>query len=140
MTDKLRISLAQINLTVGDVEGNTRRIVDDIRRAREEQSADLVVFPELALCGYPPEDLLFHAGLHQRVDDALRLLQTEAQGIAVLVGFPEYDGDAIYNAAAWLENGAQQGVYRKRCLPNYGVFDEARYFTPGDGVLVSHAR
>ncbi len=136
MTDKLRISLAQINLTVGDVEGNTRRIVDDIRRAREEQSADLVVFPELALCGYPPEDLLFHAGLHQRVDDALRLLQTEAQGIAVLVGFPEYDGDAIYNAAAWLENGAQQGVYRKRCLPNYGVFDEARYFTPGDGVLV----
>jgi NAD+ synthase (glutamine-hydrolysing) len=136
MTDKLRISLSQINLTVGDVEGNTRLIVEDIRRARDEQSADLVVFPELALCGYPPEDLLFHAGLQQRVNDALSLLQAEAQGIAVLLGFPQYDGDAIYNAAAWLEDGAQQGVYRKHCLPNYGVFDEARYFTPGDGVLV----
>lgn len=132
----MRISLAQINLTVGDVPGNTARIATEVRRARDEQSADLVVFPELALCGYPPEDLLFHSGMRERVSAALAALQDEARGIAVLVGFPEFVDERIYNAAAWLQDGKLQGVYRKRCLPNYGVFDEARYFTPGDAPMV----
>ncbi len=136
MSDKLRISLAQINLTVGDVEGNTALIAAHVRQGRKERSADLVVFPELALCGYPPEDLLFHSGLQERVSEALQSLQQETNGVAVLVGFPEFVGDRIYNAAAWLQDGALQAVYRKQCLPNYGVFDEARYFTPGDAPLV----
>ncbi len=136
MSDTLRISLAQINLTVGDVEGNTALIAADIQRARDERRADLVVFPELALCGYPPEDLLFHSGLQQRVSEALRQLQQQTMGIAVLVGFPEFADERIYNAAAWLQDGALRGVYRKHCLPNYGVFDEARYFSPGDAPLV----
>jgi len=136
MNEKLRISLAQINLTVGDVEGNAERIAAEIELARSDHSADLVVFPELALCGYPPEDLLFHSGLQKRVLDALQMLQSCSTGIAVLVGFPEFEGEHIYNAAAWLEDGNLCGVYRKRCLPNYGVFDEARYFTSGTEALV----
>jgi len=132
----MRISLAQINLTVGDVPGNAARIAAEIRRARDEHHADLVVFPELALCGYPPEDLLFHGGLRERVNAALHSLQAEAVGIAALVGFPEFSGGKIYNAAAWLQDGELAAVYRKQCLPNYGVFDEARYFTSGDTPLV----
>ncbi len=136
MTDKLRICLAQINLTVGDVEGNAERIAAEIDLARAQHSADLVVFPELALCGYPPEDLLFHSGLQKRVLDALEMLQSRATGISVVVGFPEFDGERIYNSAAWLQDGDLCGIYRKRCLPNYGVFDEARYFTAGTDALV----
>ena len=136
MNNKLGISLAQINLTVGDVPGNTARIKNEIRRARNEQGSQLVVFPELALCGYPPEDLLFHSGLAQRVGSALDELCSEADGIAVLLGFPEFADGNIYNAAAWLEDGQVRGIYRKRCLPNYGVFDEARYFAHGSQSLV----
>ncbi|MBT8422547.1 MAG: NAD+ synthase [Gammaproteobacteria bacterium] len=132
----MRISLAQINLTVGDVPGNAALISAEMQRARDEQGADLVVFPELALCGYPPEDLLFHGGLRERVMSALDMLCEQAHGVVALVGFPEYDGDKIYNAAAWIEGGAVKAVYRKHCLPNYGVFDEARYFTPGDKPVV----
>lgn len=132
----MRISLAQINLTVGDVPGNAAHIAAEMARARDDQGAALVVFPELALCGYPPEDLLFHGGLRERVAVALDTLCAEAHGIAALVGFPEYVDDKIYNAAAWIEDGVIKGIYRKRCLPNYGVFDEARYFTPGDQPLV----
>jgi NAD+ synthase (glutamine-hydrolysing) len=136
MADTLRICLAQLNLVVGDVAGNTARITATIREAREHQAADLVVFQELALCGYPPEDLLFHSGLQQRVADALEVLKAEAQGIAVLVGYPEYANGRIYNSAAWIEAGELRGNYRKSCLPNYGVFDEQRYFTAGQSSLV----
>jgi NAD+ synthase (glutamine-hydrolysing) len=136
MADTLRICLAQLNLVVGDVAGNTARITATIREAREQQAADLVVFQELALCGYPPEDLLFHSGLQQRVADALEVLKAEAQGIAVLVGYPEYANGRIYNSAAWIEAGELRGNYRKSCLPNYGVFDEQRYFTAGQSSLV----
>ncbi|MDP6437271.1 MAG: NAD+ synthase [Gammaproteobacteria bacterium] len=140
MAEKLRIALAQLNLTVGDVVGNTNRIAEAIRRARDESEADLVVFPELALSGYPPEDLLFHSAMRHRVNAALDSLKDEADGIAALIGYPEYVDGVIYNSAAWLENGELRGNYRKRCLPNYGVFDERRYFTPGDEVLVMNLR
>lgn len=136
MADTLRICLAQLNLVVGDVAGNTARIAATIRQAREEHAADLVVFQELALCGYPPEDLLFHSGLQQRVADALEALKAETQGIAALVGYPEYVDGCIYNSAAWIQAGEIRGNYRKSCLPNYGVFDEQRYFTPGKAPLV----
>jgi NAD+ synthase (glutamine-hydrolysing) len=140
MADTLRIGLAQLNLVVGDVAGNTARIAAVIRQAREQHAADLVVFQELALCGYPPEDLLFHSGLRQRVADALDALKAETQGIAVLVGYPEYVNKRIYNSAAWIQDGEIRGNYRKGNLPNYGVFDEQRYFTPGQTPFVVELR
>ncbi|MCP4001843.1 MAG: NAD+ synthase [Gammaproteobacteria bacterium] len=132
----LIITLAQLNLVVGDVQGNTERIADIIHELREDGSTDLVVFQELALCGYPPEDLLFHSGMQHRVADALQNLCAETQGIAVLIGYPEYADGLIYNSAAWIQDGRIRGIYRKRCLPNYGVFDEQRYFTAGSEALV----
>lgn len=137
MANTIRIALAQLNLIVGDVPGNAERIAQAIREARDQHRAQLVVFQELALCGYPPEDLLFHAGLRQRVASALEDLQHHATGIAALIGYPEYDGDRIFNAAALLADGAMQGNYRKWELPNYSVFDEARYFSPGQETLVA---
>ena len=137
MANTIRIALAQLNLIVGDVPGNAERIAQVIKEARDSYKAQLVVFQELALCGYPPEDLLFHAGLRQRVASALEDLQHHAKGIAALIGYPEYDGDQIFNAAALLADGAIQGNYRKWELPNYSVFDEARYFSPGQETLVA---
>ena len=137
MANTIRIALAQLNLIVGDVPGNAERIAQAIREARDQHRAQLVDFQELALCGYPPEDLLFHAGLRQRVASALEDLQHHAKGIAALIGYPEYDGDRIFNAAALLADGAIQGNYRKWELPNYSVFDEARYFSPGQETLVA---
>ena len=136
MADSIRICLAQLNLVVGDVAGNTAHIAKTIQLARDEQAADLVVFQELALCGYPPEDLLFHSGLKHQVAAALDTLRQQTDGIAVLLGYPEYLDGQIYNSAVWLQDGAVRGNYRKSCLPNYGVFDEQRYFTAGAEVLV----
>ena len=137
MANTLRIALAQLNLVVGDVPGNAERIAQVIHEARHQHRAQLVVFQELALCGYPPEDLLFHAGLSQRVASALENLQHRTQGIAALIGYPEYDGDRIFNSAVLLADGGIKGNYRKWELPNYSVFDEARYFTPGQETLVA---
>ena len=136
MTDTLRIALAQINLTVGDVGGNAAAIGAAIDAARDAGNADLLVFPELALSGYPPEDLLFHSGLRERVAAALDELTALTHGVAAIIGFPEYADGRIFNSAAWLQDGRVAGIYRKRCLPNYGVFDEARYFAPGTDPLV----
>ena len=133
MTDKLRISLAQLNLVVGDVQGNAARIIETMRSTTD---CDLIVFQELALCGYPPEDLLFHSAMRHRVNDALHAICAETNGTAVLVGFPEYADGKIYNSAAIIDSGEVKAIYRKRCLPNYGVFDEQRYFTTGADAAV----
>ena len=139
-----RIALAQLDLLVGDVQGNAARVLETARRARQ-QGADLVVFPELTLCGYPPEDLLFHRGLRIQVEQVLAELARDvadpASGLpAILVGYPEYEGSGnaplIYNAARLLMPGRAPVNYRKQCLPNYRVFDEKRYFTPGSGPAV----
>ena len=131
----LRIALAQLNLLVGDVPGNARRIIGSLAAARDA-GAQLVLFQELAVCGYPPEDLLFHAGLRDQVGDALAQIAAATDGITAVVGFPEYDGELIYNAAAVFADGEEVGRYRKHCLPNYAVFDEERYFAPGHEPLV----
>ena len=136
MTNKVTIALAQIDLAVGDVAGNTAKILDYAARARDELEADLVVFPELSVCGYPPEDLLFHAGLRQRVEQAVNEIRNSISDIAVLIGFPEYDGDLIYNSCAVFENGNPVAHYRKQLLPNYSVFDEERYFAKGNDASV----
>src|SRR3954453_14489273 len=125
----LRVSLAQINATVGDIPGNARKIRDGIAIAREE-GAQLVVFPELALTGYPPEDLLLKTHFVDAAGAALDEIATETDDIVALVGFPERRDD-VYNAAAVLADGPVQAVYRKIFLPNYGVFDENRYFQSG---------
>ncbi len=136
MKNSVNIALAQIDLCVGDIAGNTRKITDYATRARDELRADLVVFPELAVCGYPPEDLLFHSGLRRRVDDALDEVCRSVRGVAMLVGFPEYANDKIYNACAVFQDGETLARYRKHLLPNYRVFDEERYFTAGNDAAV----
>ena len=138
MTTQLRIALAQINVVVGDVSGNAAQILAAISAARDEHQADLVLFPELAVCGYPPEDLLFHGGLRKQVAAAMAQIQEAAQGIAVMVGYPEYADSGLFNAAAIYSGQQQIANYRKHCLPNYGVFDEQRYFFTGsDPAVVS---
>ncbi len=138
MSATLRIALAQLNIPVGDVEGNTERVIQTAARARDELNADLVLFPELTLTGYPPEDLLFHHGVRQQVSIGLNKLRDAIKGIAAVVGYPEYvdeqNSKTIYNALVVVRDGQQLLNYRKRELPNYKVFDEKRYFKPGSDV------
>jgi NAD+ synthase (glutamine-hydrolysing) len=136
MTNTLTLALAQLDLVVGDVAGNTATIVDYSNRARDELRADLVVFPELSVCGYPPEDLLFHSGLRKRVLASLEAIRDGVKDIAVVVGFPDYEDQTIYNACAVYRNGKKLAHYRKHMLPNYRVFDEQRYFTAGKDAAV----
>ena len=128
---RLTLALAQVNLLVGDVQGNLTRALNEAARARAEWGADLILFPELTLSGYPPEDLLFHRGLRTQIDKAVLDLAAAAPGIGLIVGYPEYAGTQIYNSAAVFRDGAQLALTRKSCLPNYRIFDEKRYFTPG---------
>jgi NAD+ synthase (glutamine-hydrolysing) len=128
-TETIRIALAQIDAVVGDIEGNAAKIADRISRAREE-GAQLVVLPELALTGYPPEDLLLKTHFLDAADAALRSLAGGVRDVVALVGYPER-ADDVYNAAAVLADGEVAAVYRKMFLPNYGVFDEQRYFQSG---------
>ncbi len=128
---RLKIALAQLNLLVGDVGGNTERVIAAVARAQSELGADLVVCPELTLSGYPPEDLLFHRGFRHQVDAAIARVCAEARGAGVVVGFPEYSGAQIYNSASFVDDGHVIATHRKSCLPNYKVFDEKRYFKPG---------
>jgi NAD+ synthase (glutamine-hydrolysing) len=130
----VRIALAQINTVVGDLDGNRRRIIERVDEARRAQ-ADLVLFPELAVTGYPPEDLLLRPGFLRAADATLGTIAAAATGIAVLVGTPLLDGD-LYNACAICADGEVQAYYRKRFLPNYGVFDEDRYFQAGRDLVV----
>ncbi|MCL5291489.1 MAG: NAD+ synthase [Actinobacteria bacterium] len=125
----LRIALAQINTTVGDLEGNARKIVDYIERARKVK-ADIVVFPELAVTGYPPEDLLLKPSFVKANLRALDKIIEAAKGITAVTGFVDLEDD-IYNAAAIIHDGKLIYKHRKVHLPNYGVFDELRYFQPG---------
>jgi NAD+ synthase (glutamine-hydrolysing) len=127
----LKIALAQINLLVGDVRGNLERVIAESKRARDELGAALVLFPELTLSGYPPEDLLFHRGLRQQIESALLELRDAVPQIGILVGYPEYAQGQIYNGAVLMHGGRELARHRKACLPNYRVFDEKRYFTPG---------
>ena len=136
MDNTVKIALAQVDLAVGDVSGNTAKIIEYASRARDEERADLVVFPELSICGYPPEDLLLHAGLRDAVEKAVAKVRNNVFGIAVLIGFPEYENDLIHNSCAVFLDGHAIAHYRKQQLPNYSVFDEERYFTAGKDAAV----
>ncbi len=130
MMRKLRIALGQVNCVVGDVSGNADRVVAAADRARVRR-ADLLLLPELVLSGYPPEDLLFHRGFRHHIADAMARLPRALDGLDVVLGYPEYEGQAIHNSAAVLRGGRLLANYRKQQLPNYQVFDEKRYFEPG---------
>ncbi len=135
MIRNFRLAMAQMNPTVGDIDGNTARIIEYVEQARESQ-ADLVAFPELAITGYPPEDLLFKTSFLQANVEAMQRVVAAARGIAVVVGYVEVGDSAtgvdIANAAAIGYDGQLIDSYRKMYLPNYGVFDEDRYFRRGD--------
>jgi NAD+ synthase (glutamine-hydrolysing) len=130
----LRVALAQVNPTVGDIEGNTSLVCEWIDRARQAQ-ADIVAFPELVVSGYPPEDLLLKPSFVRAGELALQKIATSTSGIAAVVGFPHLSGD-LHNAAALCEGGEVKGVYHKHYLPTYGVFDEDRYFRRGQEAPV----
>ncbi len=130
MVRKFRLALAQINTTVGDIPGNTARIIEYMDRARDA-GADLVAFPELAVTGYPPEDLLFKTSFLEANETAMKEVVAASRGIAVVVGYVE-TGPDIANAAAVGHDGRLIDTYRKMYLPNYGVFDEDRYFRRGE--------
>ncbi|HWW46157.1 MAG TPA: NAD+ synthase [Acidimicrobiia bacterium] len=132
---RLRLAAAQLDLVVGDLEGNAARILDAYDRA-EAAGADLVAFPELAVTGYPPEDLLLRPAFVAQAGEWLEKLASRTGRAAAVIGYPQADRD-LYNAAAVCADGRVLGVYQKHLLPNYAVFDEQRYFTPGrvDGPL-----
>jgi NAD+ synthase (glutamine-hydrolysing) len=135
----VRLALAQINPVVGDLDGNRKLILERLDEARSN-TADLVVFPELAVTGYPPEDLLLRPGFIRAAEESVQQLARAARGSTVLVGAPLFDRD-LYNACYVLAGGEVKAVYRKRFLPNYGVFDEDRYFAPGrDLILLEHGK
>ncbi len=131
----MKIAIAQINCTVGDLAGNVARILEFVARARA-QSADLLVTPELALCGYPPEDLLLRGDFYRNCDTALLQLAAKVAGIAVVVGHPRQVDGKRYNAASVIRNGRVIATYHKHTLPNYTVFDEERYFDTDDKPCV----
>lgn len=136
MKNKISIVLAQLDLAVGDISGNTKLIIDSCEKAKNQHNADLIIFPELSISGYPPEDLLLHSGFKRRIKNALNSIKEEVAGISALIGFPDYSDDSIYNACAVFRDKEEIVKYRKEALPNYSVFDEKRYFTSDEQPTV----
>ena len=126
----LRLAMGQINTTVGDLEGNTDKILSFIKKAREYQT-DLITFPEMAVTGYPPEDLLFHNSFIESNIEKMHDIVAASAGMTVVVGFVNHS-QSVFNSAAIAHNGKLVTIYNKIFLPNYGVFDEERYFTKGN--------
>ncbi|WP_370977752.1 NAD+ synthase [Agaribacterium sp. ZY112] len=130
---KLNIALAQLNPLVGDIDGNAQLVLQVARDILAEKPCDLVLFPELTLCGYPPEDLLLRDSLEGRIQRALDLLKAANLPCALIVGYPKRSAGGLLNVAGIIYEGKLLFEYAKRCLPNYQVFDEKRYFVPGEG-------
>jgi len=136
MSEHLRLAMGQLNCLVGDIAGNVSQMIHAATHARDVLCAHVIVFPELSLTGYPPEDLLLRPGLENEVAHGLQTLQAEIRDIDLIVGHPARVDDALYNAASWLRDGAIIATYHKQLLPNYSVFDEKRYFVPGKNPCV----
>lgn len=131
----IKIAIAQINPCVGDLKGNYQKIIENIKKAKKKK-ADIVVFGELILCGYPPEDLLLKPHFVKENIRYLNKIKSCTKGIAIIVGFVDKEGDEIYNSYAFIVNGKIKDIYHKVQLPNYGVFDEKRYFGHGDRISI----
>ena len=137
MTNKnVQIALAQINLCVGDIKGNTKLIIENILRAKDVCFADIVIFPELAITAYPPEDLLLRPALHSQIKNSLKNIGKASNGISVVIGYPLFLECKLYNSCSLITDGEIKGTYHKHRLPNYGVFDEKRYFQPGNEMII----
>lgn len=136
MSSTLKIALAQTSFLVGNIDANINNIIKAARHARYELGADIIVFPELTITGYPAEDLLLRKDFITVANNVLYHLAEQVPDIAIVVGFPEQDGDCLFNSAAVLHQGAILACYRKQILPNYGVFDEQRYFVAGNQPCV----
>ena len=136
MAHRLKVVIAQLNLLVGDIGGNTDRVIAAARQASSEFSADLIAFPELSLTGYPPEDLLLRPSLQIRVEKAIEKILAANLPIAMVVGYPQQLDGKLYNALAIIKGHECLATYHKQCLPNYEVFDERRYFEPGRSPCV----
>ena len=136
MTRKISIALAQLDFVVGDISGNTELIIETSKKAKRQYNADLIVFPELSISGYPPEDLLLHSGFKKRILEASNKIQQEINGIDALVGYPEYQNGKIFNSCSVFSEKKEIVRYRKEALPNYSVFDEKRYFESDDNPVI----
>ena len=140
MTQKLKVIIAQLNFLVGDIDGNTEIVIESSRKAIDEHAADMIVFPELTLTGYPMEDLLLRPSLKNRIDNAIdRILSTNLD-IAIVLGYPSFSNSKLYNALGVLHRGEIIATYFKQCLPNYQVFDEKRYFESGNETCIVEIR
>ncbi|MDG9670397.1 NAD+ synthase [Hahella sp. CR1] len=133
---QLKVAFAQIDCLVGDIPGNVDKVIEAVETAKTKYSADLVIFPELTLTGYPPEDLLLRASLQVRVEKALERILDSVKDVALVIGFPWREQGKLFNCAAFIDGGEIKAKYRKKCLPNYQVFDEKRYFEPGSETVV----
>ena len=134
--NRLPIAIAQLNFTVGDVDAHVDKMLDAAHRARSELDCRVVIFPELSITGYPPEDLLFRRDFLERTKAGLARLAGTAKDISIIVGHPHQIGTRLYNAASVISEGQVTARYLKRELPNFGVFDEKRYFSAGDQPCV----
>lgn len=136
MKKSLRIVLAQLDLMVGDIQGNITKLIDAAKSARDVMKADLIVFSELSITGYPPEDLLFRPAFIDAAYAGLQEFIEQVKGIYCLIGHPHLTPDGLYNTCSLIYEGSVIGQYAKQHLPNTGVFDELRYFTPGHSSCV----
>lgn len=136
MSTILSIALAQLDFTVGDLAGNTQKVVDSAIRARDELDCKLIVYPELTLAGYPPEDLLLRPAFCAAVEAEVDVVCKQVQGITMIIGHPYRSNGALYNAASVITDGAVVARYFKHHLPNYSVFDEKRYFSADSSACV----
>lgn len=137
MPKQLKVVMAQLNLLVGDITGNTTKIIEGALEAKRGFAADIVVFPELSLTSYPPEDLLLRPSLKLRIDKALQRILEADLDLYLVVGYPLKEGEHLYNALSLIKGKQLIATYRKQCLPNYQVFDERRYFTPGQSCTIA---
>jgi len=139
MSTLLNIALAQLNFTVGAIEENTEKVLQAAAKASQD-GADLIVFPELALTGYPIDDLVYRPDLYDQLETQLKRIALASADIAIAVGHPESDGERFFNTLSVYAEGKRLRHYHKQVLPNYGVFDEKRYFTAGDSSEILKLR
>jgi len=132
INNNIHIIIGQLNFTVGDIEGNTKKIIGAIKKANEEYNADIIIFPELSVSSYPPEDLLLRPAFNKSINIALEKIKSATNNIHVILGHPLKKDGVLYNACSLIHKKEIKKTYHKQYLPNYGVFDEKRYFTPGD--------
>ena len=140
MQSALTLVIAQLNFLVGDIDGNAQRVIETVHQAQLQGAVDVVVFPELTLTGYPPEDLLLRPSLQKRIDRALNSIADAILDADVVLGCPYFIEGKLYNCAVLIHAGRIEAIYKKQHLPNYQVFDEVRYFTPGDEAQVVHIK